>query len=141
MRFADGMSEREPSSSQHASPGRFAATTAILGPPFDASLRDDQIKSHVLEVLKTMPRSISPLDLSKILWPEASRDIRSGMRVRVSQPLHGLKKEVKHVSKPKLEQQSWCHMLTQPVTPLTSVDSLHCSCTPNYKTHVTSVCT
>lgn len=131
--FADGISDEAASSSQHASsPARSAANIGKLGPcpSFDASLTNEQIKPYVLEVLETTQQSRSPLDLSKTLWPEASTDVRHSMKVRVSQPLHALRKVVKYAlqmhCKLKLNQRCWrtyTHNLQRP-TP----SSVHCSC-------------
>ena len=67
--------------------GSPAANFANLG-PLNTALTTDKLAPFVLEALRTKhPCHQSPLQLSKVLWPEAERDVRHAMKVRVSDAL------------------------------------------------------
>lgn len=72
--------------------GRPASISANLGPcpRFDASLTTNEIKSFVLDALRTVrPQPQRALHLVDTLWAQASRDVQHSMKVRVSYALHG----------------------------------------------------
>lgn len=95
MLFAGSLSIGAPSSkvARGCAPVRPAVNVANLGPcpACDAALTTFKIKPFVLEALRAEhPHPKSALNLSKTLWPQASRDVQHSMKVRVSCTVHSL---------------------------------------------------